>query len=455
MKGINLVSNVGRPKAEIKLTSKERKELNGLISSRSSSNATANRARIILLSASGKSDTNITKHLVVDHKTVRKWREKFIALRVSGLCDDQRPGRSKATLKLDESQVVELRIWADSRSLPSNLVVRAKIVLQASQGKSNNEIAASLSINPSTVAKWRRKYIELGISGLHDEYRPGAPRTYSEERIAELINKTLETKPEGETHWSCRSFGQEHGISSTTVNRIWNMFGIQPHRTKGFKLSNDPFFIEKVKDVVGLYLAPPTNAVVLCVDEKSQCQALERTQPILPLGLGYAEGVTDNYFRHGTTTLFAALDIATGEVCTMCNPRHRHQEFIGFLNKLNRNIPENLDVHVIVDNYATHKHMKVRAWLARHPRFQFHFTPTYSSWLNQVERWFAIITDKSIRRGNFKNVRQLVAKIDEFVVKYNQNPKPFIWVKTAVEIIEKVKRLCERIQLGNKYPVNL
>ena len=221
------------------------------------------------------------------------------------------------------------------------------------------------------------------------------------------------------------------------------------HVTKGFKISTDPFFVDKVKDVVGLYLDPPANAVVLAADEKSQCQALERTQPILPLDLGYAEGVTDNYFRHGTTTLFAALDVATGKVETVCKKRHRHQEFIQFLNQLNKTVPKELDVHVILDNYATHKHPKVIAWLARHQRFQFHFTPTYSSWLNQVERWFGIITQKAIRRGSFKSVKQLVDKINEFVNKYNKNSKPFVWTKTSEEILEKIERLCKRIVTRN------
>ena len=245
------------------------------------------------------------------------------------------------------------------------------------------------------------------------------------------------------------------GISKSTINRIWNMFSVQAHLTKGFKISTDPFFVDKVKDVVGLYLSPPENAVVLAVDEKSQCQALERTQPILPMGLGYKEGVTDNYFRHGTTTLFAALDVATGKVEAVCKKQHRHQEFIEFLNQVNKNVPKELDVHVILDNYATHKHPKVVAWLSRNKRFTFHFTPTYSSWLNQVERWFGKITDKAIRRGSFKSVKQLVRKINEFIEHYNKKAKPFMWTKTAEEILEKIERLCTKVVNGNNYTANL
>ena len=238
----------------------------------------------------------------------------------------------------------------------------------------------------------------------------------------------------------------EHtGISKSTVQRVWNTFAIQPHRQKHFKLSTDPFFVEKVVDIVGLYLNPPENAVVLCVDEKSQCQALERSQPMLPLNLGYVEGVTHDYVRHGTTTLFAALDIANGEVSHLCKPRHRNQEFLAFLRQLDKNLPEDLEAHIVLDNYAMHKHPKVKAWLAEHQRFHFHFVPTYSSWLNQVERWFGLITERAIRRGSFTSVKQLVQKINEFVSAYNQTAAPFAWTATAESIFQKIERLCLRI----------
>jgi transposase len=247
------------------------------------------------------------------------------------------------------------------------------------------------------------------------------------------------------TQWSVRSAAQQTGISKSTVSRYFALFGVQPHRTKGFKLSSDPFFVEKVRDIVGLYLSPPSNALVLCVDEKSQCQALERTQRLLPMGLGYLEGVTHDYVRHGTTTLFAALNAATGEVFAQCKPRHRHQEFIAFLNDIEGVVPAELELHLILDNYATHKHPKVKAWLAKHSRYHLHFTPTYSSWLNQVERWFGIITQQAIRRGSFRSVRQLVSNIQRFVEHYNLHQRPFRWTATADSIIAKIQRLCKVI----------
>lgn len=348
-------------------------------------------------------------------------------------------------LELSSDIREELESWANSLSLSHSLVTRAKIVLLSADGMSNSAIASKLDISMGTVGKWRRRFLSDEMVGLHDEYRSGRPRTHNDEKVAELLKKTLESKPEGETHWSCRSMADEIGISKSTVNRIWKTFSVKPHKRKGFKLSTDPFFVDKVKDIVGLYLNPPDKAIVLAVDEKSQCQALERTQPILPMGFGYAEGATDNYFRHGTTTLFAALDVATGKVEASCKKRHRHQEFIQFLNQINKNVPKELRVHVILDNYSTHKHEKVKAWLIKNPRFEFHFTPTYSSWLNQVERWFGLITEKTIRRGSFKSTKHLIEKIDEFVVKHNKEPKPFTWTATSEEILEKIKRLCTKL----------
>jgi len=263
--------------------------------------------------------------------------------------------------------------------------------------------------------------------------------------VAELIHKTLKTKPEGATHWSTRTMADETGISHMTVYRVWQTFGLKPHLRDTFKLSTDPFFVEKVRDIVGLYLNPPEKALVLCVDEKSQCQALERSQPTLPLGLGYAEGYTHDYVRHGTLTLFAALDVATGGVIAQTKKRHRHQELLQFLRHIDANVPPELEVHIIMDNYATHKHAKVRSWLASKARYHIHFTPTYSSWLNQVETWFGIITRKVIRRGSFRNVKQLVAKIDEFVKSYNENSTPFAWTASADSILQKLGRLCKVI----------
>jgi transposase len=300
-------------------------------------------------------------------------------------------------------------------------------------------------VSAPTVSLWRRRYRIQGVTGLHGELRPGRPRSHSDEAVATLINTVLTSKPAVATHWTVRAVAAETGIAKSTVARYLALFGLQPHRSKSFKLSTDPFFVEKVRDVVGLYLNPPDNAFVLCVDEKSQVQALERSQPILPLGLGYVEGVTHDYFRHGTTTLFAALNIVSGEVIAQCKPRHRHQEFLTFLNHLDRNIPAALDVHLIVDNYGTHKHAKVKAWLARRPRYHLHYTPTYASWLNQVERWFGLISQQAIRRGSFRSVRELVTKIDSYVQHYNAHKRPFVWTATADSILAKLQRLCKVI----------
>jgi putative transposase len=354
-------------------------------------------------------------------------------------------GRPKAALVLTPEQREQLEGLASSRSLPAGLVMRARIILLSASGKTNLQIARQMGLTNATVGKWRRRFLQQDVSGLHDELRPGRPRPISDERVARLVRKTLETKPKEGTHWSIRQIAADTRVSKSTVHRIWQAFGIEPHRQKHFKLSNDPFFVEKVRDIVGLYLNPPENAVVLCVDEKSQIQALERTQPMLPMGLGYVEGVTHDYRRHGTTTLFAALDTAKGKVLTQCRPRHRHQEYLGFLREIEKNVPEELNVHIIVDNYATHKHPRVKRWLAVRPRFHVHFTPTYASWLNQVEIWFNRITQQAIRRGTFRSVKELVEKIDQYVQTSNSHAQPFAWTATADSIFAKVQRLCERI----------
>jgi len=356
-----------------------------------------------------------------------------------------RTGRPKRPLTLSNQEHEQLQCLAASRSLPHALVRRAQIVLMSASGQANKAIAEKLNLSAPTVAKWRGRYLEMGVQGLHDELRPGRPRTISEEQVAELIRRTLNTKPQDGTHWTTRSIAQGTELSKSSVQRIWSALGLQPHRQRHFKLSTDPFFIEKLRDIVGLYLNPPDKAMVLCVDEKSQIQALDRTQPLLPLGLGYAQGVTHDYRRHGTTTLFAALDVATGQVVTQCKRRHRHQEFLQFLRHVEANVPEELDIHLVIDNYATHKHAKVKRWLARRPRYHVHFTPTYASWLNQVEIWFNIITQRAIRRGTFRSVKDLVGKIDNFVQTYNTQTRPFAWTATAESILEKIRRLCEYI----------
>ena len=346
-------------------------------------------------------------------------------------------------VSLDEKQRRQQQAFARSQSLPHGLVMRAKIVLQAPEGATNLEIGNRLNISRYTVGKWRERFAGQGIEALYDEYRSGRPRSIGDERVAELVNKTLHGKPEGSTQWSCRDMAQKTGISTSTVQRVWSASGLKPNRQETFKLSADPFFIEKLRDIVGLYLNPPQNALVLCVDEKSQCQAVERSQPLLPMA--YVEGVTHDYERHGTTTLFAALDIANGQVPTECKPRHRNQEILAFLKQIELTVPPKLDVYLVMDNYSTHKHAKIKAWFAHHPRFHPHFVPTYASWLNQVERWFALVTEKAIRRGSFRSVKDLVAKIDQFVAAYNKGAKPFVWVVTADSILAKIERLYGRI----------
>jgi transposase len=298
-----------------------------------------------------------------------------------------------------------------------------------------------------TVGKWRSRFVARRLDGLLDEPRPGAPRKISDEQVEAVIVKTLETKPENTTHWSTRGMAQATGLSQTAISRIWRAFNVQPHRTETFKLSTDPLFVDKVRDVVGLYMNPPDRAVVLCVDEKSQVQALDRSQPLLPMGPGQVERHTHDYARHGTTSLFAALNVATGKVIGNCQQKHRHQEFIKFLELIDEQVPEtpDVEVHLVMDNYATHKTPRVRRWFARHPRFHVHFTPTSASWLNQVERFFAEITEKRIRRGAFRSVKALRTAIEQYLDHHNQNPRPFAWTADADLILSRVKNVCKRI----------
>jgi len=350
-------------------------------------------------------------------------------------------GRPLAPLHVSNHAREQLKLMANSRTLPYGLVRRAQIILMSANGLSNKCIAEKVGLSGSMVGMWRKRFIVQGIMGLYDEPRPGGPRSISDAQVARMIQQTLKHKPSNATHWTCRSIAQKTNLSKSTVQRIWRTFGIQPHRQKHFTLSTDSFFVEKVRDIVGLYLNPPDKAMVLCVDEKSQIQALDRAQPVLPMGLGYLEGVTHQYQRHGTLTLFAALDLTTGEVIAQCKKRHRHQEFLQFLNHIESQVPKELDIHLVVDNYATHKHRKVKSWLAARPRYHVHYTPTYSSWLNQVEIWFNIITQKAIRRGAFSSVKKLAEKIDHFVKAYNSNANPFAWTATADSILDKLNRL--------------
>lgn len=353
--------------------------------------------------------------------------------------------RADATLELQHEQRSELERIVRSRRTPQAVALRARIVLMTAQGVAPGVIGEQLGVSQPTVRKWRARYAEEGLAGLRNEPRPGRPRTLDDQRVADLLNKALQTRPANQTHWSVRSFAAEANISKDMAHRLFRAAGIAAHRSRSFKLSNDPAFVEKVRDITGLYLNPPDHALVLCVDEKSQIQALERTQPVLPMGLGYIEGVTHDYVRHGTTTLFAALNVANGQVISRVRQHHRHQEFLDFLRQIDKQTPPGLEVHLIVDNYVTHKHAKVKAWLARNPRFHMHFTPTYSSWLNQVERWFALITERAIRRNSFTSVRELRQQIDLFVKRYNADASPFKWVATADSILRKVETIAKRI----------
>jgi transposase len=346
---------------------------------------------------------------------------------------------------ITELERTDLEHLVRSSSLPAGLVRRAEMILRSARGESVRAIARQVGVTAPVVTLWRRRFRRDRLAGLYDAPRSGRPRTHDDDEIARLLRTVLHQKPIAATHWSVRGLAAKTGISKTTVQRYLSLFGAQPHRTRSFSLSTDPFFLEKVRDIVGLYLQPPAHALVLCVDEKSQIQALERTQPSLPMGLGYVEGVTHGYKRHGTTTLFAALDVERGTVLTQCKPRHRHQEFLGFLRHIEANVPPGLDVHLILDNYATHKHPKVKAWLAHRPRYHVHFTPTYSSWLNQVERWFGLITQHAVRRGSFRHVRELVRRIDEYSAHYNRSAAPFAWTATAESILDKVKRIAQVI----------
>ena len=353
-------------------------------------------------------------------------------------------GRPKEPLVVSEEQRSELERLARRRKTAQSLALRARIVLACAEGGTNQAVAAQLGVVGATVGKWRRRFIQEGVDGLLDEPRPGAPRTIADEDVERVVTMTLESTPRDATHWSTRSMAKATGMTQTAISRIWRAFALQPHRTETFKLSTDPLFIEKVRDIVGLYLAPPQRAAVLCVDEKSQIQALDRTQPLLPLRPGQVERRTHDYKRYGTTSLFAALDTATGKVLGKCYGRHRSQEFRRFLDIIDVNVPEDLDVHLILDNYGTHKTPLIQKWLAKRPRFHLHFTPTSASWLNLVERWFGLLTEKQIRRGSHRGTRQLEHAIRHYLTVYNEDPKPFVWTKTADEILQTLKTFCQR-----------
>jgi len=351
-------------------------------------------------------------------------------------------GRRMAALVLSDDERAELSSVAARRNTAQALALRARIVLRCATGAENRQVAADLRIDKTTVGKWRRRFVERRMDGLRDEPRSGMPRTIDDARIEAVIVQTLESLPADATHWSSRGMARASGLSVSTVQRIWRAFGLQPHRLETFKLSTDPDFVAKVRDVVGLYVSPPAHAIVLCVDEKSQIQALDRSQPMLPMRPGQPARRSHDYKRHGTTSLFAALDIATGRVIGKCYPRHRAVEFRKFLDEIEAAVPTDLDVHLVIDNYATHKAPTVRNWLNRRPRWHVHLTPTSSSWLNQVERFFALLTDRQIRRGVHRSVAALKAAITAFLDQHNANPKPFRWTKSADDILASIERFC-------------
>jgi len=353
-------------------------------------------------------------------------------------------GRPIAVLTLSDDEHDMLERWARRPTTAQALAQRARIVLACASGRTNTRVARELRLTKQTVGKWRSRFVDARLDGLLDEPRPGTPRRISDAQVEQMVTLTLEAKPRDATHWSTRAMAARCGLSQSTVSRIWRAFGLQPHRAESFKLSRDPLFVEKVRDIVGLYLDPPDRALVLCTDEKSQIQALDRTQPLLPMRPGQIERRTHDYVRHGTTSLFAALDVKTGTVIGRCHRRHRAVEFRKFLDTIDATVPPDLDIHLILDNYATHKTPLIRR-LSKRPRFHLHFTPTGASWINLVERWFATLTDKQIRRGVHRSTRALETAILEYIAITNEPPRPFRWTKTADEILASVERFCRRI----------
>jgi transposase len=353
-------------------------------------------------------------------------------------------GRPLALLTVSEQDRAQLEAWSRRPKTAQALAMRSRVVLLAAGGQSNAAIADRPSVTPQTVCKWRQRYLKSGLDGLVDEPRPGTPRKLSDKQVERVLALTLESAPEDATHWSTRSMAKRAGLSRASIHRIWSAFSLAPHRSETFKLSKDPQFIDKVRDIVGLYLNPPERALVLCVDEKSQIQALDRTAPLLPMRPGQIERRTHDYARHGTTSLFAALNAKSGDLIGQTQRRHRSVEFRAFLDTIEKNVPAELDVHLILDNYGTHKTQLIRDWLVKRPRFHLHFTPTSASWLNLVERWFAMLTEKQLRRGVHRSTKELEDAIRTFIQHHNRDPKPFVWHKTADQILDSVARFCTR-----------
>jgi transposase len=442
------MSRLGRKPVPLGLSQRERTQITAMIRNRQTAKRLKLRCRIVLASANGLGNDQIAAKLGTSKVTVAQWRKRFLQSGVDGLRD--RPGRGRVAkpapgLELRAGEREKLTLLASRPTASLRTAQRARILLASADGQTAAQVAHDLSVSPASVYKWRRRFAKDRLASLTDAARPGAPRTITDKQVEQVVTRTLETTPENATHWSTRSMAEATGLTQNAIWRIWRVFGLQPHRQETFKLSTDPFFVEKVRDVVGLYMNPPEHALVLCVDEKSQVQALDRTQPLLPIRPGFPEQRTHDYYRHGTTSLFAALDVASGEVVGRCYRQHRHQEFLRFLRVIDRQFPNDMELHLILDNYGTHKTPEIQRWLIRHPRFQLHFIPTSSSWLNQVERWFAQITKQRIRRGSFNAVRELEKAIMDYINNHNRNPKPFVWTATADMIFEKIKTICERI----------